>query len=169
MVAVGGSKSAPVHKLAWFGFGLANVALVLAWYGSLHAEKHIAGSPLREARGSANVIAEPGPWHDRLFDRTEVSVFGERFDKKVFEATARSKFANYSVQFVAFALPFLLGLGAALIGSSAMAEIEESGGARSGNFQAVFAIMIGSFAAIITGCMILSVYLWPHLPSIYQR
>ena len=33
---------------------------VLAFYGSLHAEKHIAGSPLREARGSAGLPAEPG-------------------------------------------------------------------------------------------------------------
>ena len=169
MVSGGVSGNVLIHRMAWLGFGLALLALVLAWYGSLHAEKHIAGSPLREARASANVIAEPGPRYERLFDRAEVSVFGNRFDKTVLQATERSRLANYSVQFVAFMLPFVLGLSAALLGGSAMTAIEKSGGTRSGNFQAVFAIMIGGFAAVIAGCMLLSVYIWPRLPSIYTR
>jgi hypothetical protein len=160
-------QRAPVHRLAWGGFGLAIVALLLAWYGSLHAEKDIAGSPLREARGASNVIAEPGPWYERLFDRTEVSIFGERFDRKVLGLTERSKSARYLVQFIAFGLPFVLGLAAAIRGGNAMTEIERAGGTRSGHFQAVFAIMIGGFAAVIAGCMIVSVYIWPQLPSIY--
>ena len=45
-----------------------------------------------------------------------------------------------------------------------MAAIERVRGQRSGNFQAVFSIMIGGFAAVIGGCMMLSVYVWPHLP-----
>ena len=160
-------KKVRAHRLAWAAFALAVVALLLAWYGSLHAEKHIAGSPLRAARGSANVIAEPGPWYERLVDRTEVSIFGERFDQKVVEATERSSAARYAVQVVAFVLPFVLGLSAALMGGSALTSIERSSGTRSGNFQAVFAIMIGGFAAVIAGCMIFSVYVWPHAPSVY--
>src|SRR5262245_56507483 len=105
MVSAASAKKVPVHKLAWIGFGMALVALVLAWYGSLHAEKHIAGSPLREARGSANVIAEPGPWYERLWDRAETTVFGDRFDKKVLALTERSKIARYSLEIVAFVLP----------------------------------------------------------------
>jgi hypothetical protein len=167
MVPTRAMRTAPVHKLAWAGFATAILALLLAWYGSLHAEKHLADSPLRAARGSANVIAEPGPWYERLVDRTEVSIFGERFDRKVLEATERSRAARYAVQAVAFVLPFVLGLAAAVAGGSALTAIENSGGTRSGNFQAVFAIMIGGFAAVIAGCMLVSVYVWPLVPSAY--
>jgi len=157
----------PVHPLAWIGFVLAVLALLFAWYGSLHAEKHIAGSPLRAARQSANVIGEPGPWYERLFDRAEVSIFGQRVDQKVLEATERSAAIRTTMQFVAYVLPFALGLIAALLGGHAMSVIETSAPRRSGNFQAVFAIMIGGFAAVIAGCMLVSVYLWPHLPALY--
>jgi hypothetical protein len=167
MVSAVSAKRVSVQKLAWIGFGLSLVALVLAWYGSLHAEKHIAGSPLREARGSANVIAEPGPWYERLWDRAETTVFGERFDKKVLALTERSKIARYSLEIVAFVLPFVLGITAAILGGTAMTAIEKSHGRYSGNFQSVFAVMIGGFAAVIAGCMIASVYLWPHVPSLY--
>jgi hypothetical protein len=167
MVPSGTTRRAPMHGLAVTSFALALIALVLAWYGSLHAEKHIAGSPLREARASANVIAEPGTWYERLEDRAEVSFFGARFDQKVLELTRESRGARYSLQVIAFVLPFVLGLVAALLGGSALTAIERSGGTRSGNFQGVFAILIGGFAAVIGGCMLVSVYLWPHLPSIY--
>jgi hypothetical protein len=30
-------------------------------------------------------------------------------------------------------------------------------------------MMIGGFAAVIAGCMLVSVFLWPHFPSIYTR
>jgi hypothetical protein len=162
-------KRSPVHPLAKVGFGLAVVALLLAWYGSLHAEKHIAGSQLREARQTANVIGEPGRWYERLFDRAEVSIFGERIDQKVLEATTRSASIRYLVQFVAYVLPFILGLSAAWLGATAMSTIERSIPRRSGNFQAVFAIMIGGFAAVIAGCMLVSVFVWPHLPSLYTN
>jgi hypothetical protein len=162
-------QTAPVHRFALVGFTLSVVALLLAWYGSLHAEKHIAGSPLREARQSANIIGEPGPWYERLFDRAEASVFGGRFDQKVLEATERSPGIRYAMQFIAFVLPFVLGLVSARLGASAMTKIEKSHPRTSGNFQAVFAIMIGGFAAVIAGCMLVSVFLWPNLPSIYTR
>lgn len=169
MAATGGVKRAPVQWLAWLGFAMSLVALLLAWYGSLHAEKHIAGSPLREARGSANVISGPGPWFERAFDRTEVRVFGEHLDKKILEFTERSKIARYSLQIVAFVLPFVLGITAALIGGTAMTAVEKSKGQYSGNFQSVFSILIGGFAAIIAGCMIVSVYIWPLMPSFYTQ
>jgi hypothetical protein len=166
-VARGVSRPAPVHRLAWTAFVLASVALVLAWYGSLHAEKHLAGSPLRAARGPANVIGEPGPWYERVVDRTEASIFGERFDQAVLAATERSRSARVAVHAVAFVLPFVLGLAAAWMGGNAMTAIERAGGTRSGNFQAVFAVMIGGFAAVIAGCMLFSVHVWPVVPAAY--
>ncbi len=160
-------KRAPVHRLAWLGFGLAILSLLLAWYGSLHAEKHIAGSPLREARQPANVIGEPGPWYERLYDRAEVSLFGSRVNQIVLEATERSPAIRRAMEFVAYVLPFVLGVAAAMLGGQAMSVIERSRTRDSGNFHGVFAIMIGGFAAVIAGCMIVSVYLWPHLISAY--
>jgi hypothetical protein len=143
------------------------LALLLAWYGSLHAEKHIAGSPLREARQAANVIAEPGPWYERLFDRAEVSVFGGHFDQKVLSASERSPGLRYTLQFIAYILPFGLGIISAWLGASAISKIETSYPRMSGNFHSVFAIMIGGFATAIAGCMIFSVFVWPQVPSIY--
>ena len=160
-------KRAPVHPFARAGFILAVLALLLAWYGSLHAEKHIAGSPLREARQSANVIAEPGPWYERLVERAELSLFGDHVDRKILEATEQSATVRHSVQFIAYVLPFMLGLAAAWLGGGAMSAIERSSSPRTGHFQSVFAIMIGGFAAVIAGCMIVSVFLWPHIPAAY--
>jgi len=115
------------------------------------------------------VIAEPGPWYERAWDRAETSAFGGRVDQMVLDLTERSKIARYSLQIVAFVLPFVLGIAAALLGGSAMTVIERSGGTKSGNFQAVFAIMIGGFAAVISGCMLGSVYVSRYLPSIYTQ
>jgi hypothetical protein len=156
-----------VHWVAMTGFVLSLVALVLAFYGSLYAEKHIAGSPLRQARGSAGLPAEPVSRFDRLWTYAETSVFGDRFDSKMLALTERSKIANYSLQVVAFVVPFVLGIGAAVIGGRAMAAIERTRGQRSGNFLAVVSIMVGGFAAVISGCMLLSFYVWPMLPSLY--
>lgn len=158
---------APIHRLATTSFILAIVSLLLAWYGSLHAEKHIDGSQLREARGSSNIVAEPGSRLERIVDQFELTVFGDRFDQKVLEFTRRSPGARILVELVAFLLPLVLGLSAAISGGRALTTIEHSGGRWSGNFRGVFAILIGSFAAVIAGCMLVSVYLWPHLPSLY--
>jgi hypothetical protein len=168
-MAVAGGKKVPIHRLALAGFVTSLVALVLAFYGSLYAEKHLAGSPLREARGSAGLPAEPVSWYDRLWARGETTVFGDRVDRKMVALTERSKIANYSLQVVAFVLPFFLGLGAAIVGGSAMSAIERSAGRTSGNFPAVFSIMIGGFAAVISGCMMLSLYVWPVMPSLYTQ
>jgi hypothetical protein len=167
MVSTVGARKSPVHRLAWIAFAMSLVALLLAWYGSLHAEKQIAGSPLREARGAAGLPSEPGPWYERLLDRTETAIFGDRIDRKMLDLTERSKIARYSLQIVAFVLPFVLGLTAAFLGGSAMTKVEKSGRRYVGNFHSVFAIMIGGFAAVIAGCMMVSVYVWPHVPSFY--
>jgi len=143
------------------------IAIVLAFYGSMYAEKHIAGSPLREARGSAGLPAEATHWYDRALARGETTVFGGRIDSKMIALTTRSKIANYSLQIVAFMVPFTLGIVAALLGGWGMTAIERTGGIYSGNFQAVFAQLIGSFAAVIAGCMMLSLYVWPYLPALY--
>lgn len=158
---------APIHWMSWAGIATAVVAGVLALYGAMAAEKHLAGSPLRLARGDANANANPGPWYDRLLTRGEVSVFGDRFDRKMLALTERSKFANYTVQLVAFVLPFFLGVGAALVGGWAMKAVQASGGRARGNTLAVFSMMIGGLAAVTAGCMMTGLYLWPLLPSTY--
>lgn len=163
------TKRAPVYWVAWVAFGMALVAFALALYGSLHAEKHIAGSPLRNARGSAGLPAEPTKWYERLIAKGENAAFGDRFDRKVLELTERSKAANNALRFVAFGLPFLMGLGAALTGGLAMTRIERAGGHYTGNFHSVMSIMIGGFAAVIGGCMMVSVFVWPNLPSLYTQ
>ncbi len=164
---VTGVSHAPVHRLAWVGIGTAVVAGVLALYGAMHAEKHLAGSPLRAARGSAGLPAQPGSWVERQWVGAEVWAFGDRIDRKVLALTERSKVANYSLRLVAYVLPFWLGLAGALVGGWAMKVIEQSGGRYSGNTPAVFAMMIGGLAAVVAGCMTVSLYVWPHLPSLY--
>jgi hypothetical protein len=128
----------PLHRLALAAFTVAVVAGVLALYGSLFAEKHLAGSPLNVARN------EPG-----------------------LPQTQESKGNRYALQFVAFVLPLLLGVGAALLGGEAMKAIEASNGSRGGNRYAVFAIMIGGLAAVVAGCMCFAVYLWKSVPTLY--
>jgi hypothetical protein len=157
----------PVHPLAWWAFAVSLMALVLGWYGSLHAEKHIAGSPLRQARGSAGLPAQPNNWYERAVDRLEVALFGTQLDRIILAWTERSRVARYTLQAVAFFLPGILGLSAVWMGSHAMGIIEQQRGRYSGNFHSVFAIMIGGFAAIISACMIFSVYLWPWMPRLY--
>jgi hypothetical protein len=158
---------APIHWMSWAAIAMAVAAGVLGLYGAIAAEKHIAGSPLRLARGDSNMSAGPGPWYDKLVAKGEVSVFGVRFDKKLLALTERSQAANYAVQFVAFVLPFFLGVGAALVGGWAMKAVQASGGRYSGNTLAVFSMMIGGLAAVTAACMMVSFYVWPNLPSVY--
>jgi hypothetical protein len=169
MIGRPGVKDLPIHRMAWMGFVTALLSLLLAWYGSLHAEKQLPHSPLRNARDLHAVPPEPGPWYEKLWDRAEVNILGGRVDQKMLELTERSKIARYSVQVIAFALPFVLGLTACLVGASAMKAIEQSRGTYAGNFQAVFSIMIGGFASVIAGCMILSIFVWPYVPSLYTH
>jgi len=167
MISTTVAKKLPTHPLVLAGFGMSLIAIVLAFYGSMYAEKHIAGSPLREARGSAGLPAVPTHWYDRALARGETTVFGARIDSKMIDLTTRSKIANYSLQIVAFMVPFTLGIVAALLGGWGMTAIERAGDLYSGNLQAVFAQLIGSFAAVIAGCMMLSLYVWPYLPALY--
>ena len=131
------NRVAPVHLMAWAGIAMAILAGVLALYGAMHAEKHLAGSPLREARGSSGLPPQPG------------------------------KFANYSLQIVAYVLPFWLGLAGALTGGWAMKAVQQSNGKYAGNTLAVFSMMVGGLAAVVAGCMMVSLYVWPRLPSLY--
>jgi hypothetical protein len=153
--------------MAWAGIAMAVVAGALALYGAMHAEKQLTGSPLRDARGSAGLPARPGPWYERLWVKAELAAFGDRIDRKVLALTERSKVANYSLQIVAFVFPFWLGLAAALTGGWAMKVIPQAGGSYGGNALSVFAMMIGGLAAVVSGCMMVSLYVWPHLPSLY--
>src|SRR5438105_2551131 len=98
------SKSVPVHKLAVAAISVAALAGVLALYGSLFAEKHLAGSPLNVARN------EPG-----------------------LPETRESNINRYTLEIVAFVLPLVLGVGATLLGGEAMKAIEASNGTRSGS------------------------------------
>jgi hypothetical protein len=131
-MVTGSTRGLPIHRLAWTGIVTAILAGVLALYGSMEAEKHITGSPLRAAR-DPKVPAQPGTWAERQLVRAETSMFGERLDNRLQTATRNSKIANYSLQVVAYVLPFVLGLGAALTGGAAMRAIERSGGRYVGN------------------------------------
>jgi hypothetical protein len=164
---VTGISRGPVHRMAWAAIAMAVCAGALALYGAMHAEKHLAGSPLREARGSAGLPEQPGSWYERLWVRAEVRTFGDRIDRKILALTERSKVANYSLQVIAYVLPFWLGLAGALTGGWAMKVVEQSGGKYAGNTLAVFSMMIGGLAAVVAGCMMVSLYVWPHLPSLY--
>ena len=132
------TKPVPMHKLAVAAISVAAVAGVLALYGSLFAEKHLAGSPLNVARN------EPG-----------------------LPETRESNINRYTLEIVAFVLPLVLGVAATLLGGEAMKAIEASNGTRSGNLPAVFAIMIGGLAAVVAGCMTIAVFVWKHVPSLY--
>ncbi len=161
------AKKLPVPRLAWLAFGMSLVGVVLAFYGSLYAEKHLASSPLRQARGSAGLPAEPTHWWERMVASGETTIFGDRIDRKMSDLTSRSQTASYTLQGVAFFVPFVLGITAAFLGGNALTLIEKRRTEVGGNFQAVFSIMIGGFAAVIAGCMILSLYVWPLVPSPY--
>ncbi len=158
---------APTHWMSWVGIVMAVVAGVLALYGAIAAEKHIAGSPLRVARGNSNGGANAGPWYDRVVTKGEVRVFGDRLDRKLLAITERSKNARNAIAFVAFVLPVFMGSGAALFGGWAMKAVQASGGRYSGNTMAVFSMLIGGLAAVTSACMLVSFYIWPNLPSVY--
>lgn len=162
------SNGRPVHRLASRAFGLALVAVVLAFYGSMFAEKHLFHSPLSQARGDGGLPAGPQRWWERLIVRAETAVFGDRLDVVMRDLTARSRWAALTVQALAFFVPFVLGVASAWLGGHALTAIEQSRGSYAGNFAAVFAVMIGGFAAVIAGCMILSQYLWPWIPAAYN-
>ena len=160
-------RRAPVHRMAWAAIAMAVVSGVLALYGSMHAEKHIAGSPLREARGTTAAPAKPGSALERLVAKSETGVFGTDADSKVRAWTQRSKIANYTLQLAAYVLPFFLGLAGALTGGWAMKVVQQSGGRYAGNTLSVFAMMVGGLGAVVAGCMMVSLYVWPLLPSLY--
>jgi hypothetical protein len=185
MVTTGANRGAPVHRMAWAGIAMAVLSCVLALYGSMHAEKHIARSPLREARGAtgparptaaslgehvrARVADAPGPNSPSAFTRLgrAAGATAEWVDHRILAATERSKITNYTLQLVAYVLPFFLGLAGALTGGWAMKLVQQSGGRYSGNTLAVFAMMIGGLASVVAGCMIVSLYVWPLMPSLY--
>ncbi|HEY1190798.1 MAG TPA: hypothetical protein VGE74_24420 [Gemmata sp.] len=166
-MVTGSTRGAPVHPLAWAGIVLAVCAGVLGLYGSMYAEKQLAGSPLREARGASSAAPRPESWLARQLAAGERAAFGDALDDRLLAATQKSKVANYSLQLVAFVLPFVLGVGAALVGGSTMSAVERSGGTFAGNALAVFAMLIGGLAAVTSACMMVSLYVWPHLPSFY--
>lgn len=131
-------KRGPTHPLAVAGVVVALLAAGLALYGSFLSERHIAGSPLNEAR------KEPG-----------------------LVSSQTSKTTRYTLQFAAYVLPFGLGIAAALAGGEAMKAIEQKRGTYSGSLPAVLAIMVGGLSAVVSGCMILAVYVWKHIPTAY--
>ena len=72
-----------------------------------------------------------------------------------------------AIVFAAYFLPCGLGLAAAFAGGKAMRTIEARGRVHAGSRHSVFAIMIGGLSAVVSGCMILAIYLWPHVPALY--
>jgi hypothetical protein len=125
------ARRGKVHPVAAFALVVGLLAWALALYGSFLSELHLAGSPLNVARN------HPG-----------------------LESTRESKRTRIVLQVAAYFLPFGLGLVAAFSGGEAMKAIERRPGSYSGNVPAVFAVMLGGLAAVLSGCMILSMYLW---------
>lgn len=160
----------PIHRLSYVAFGTALVAGALALYGGMHAEKVLPNSPLRAARGtSGQPVAHPTGF-EAARGGAERLVFrgtSDEFDARVGALAERSQVARYGLQVLAFFAPFGLGVLAALAGGEAMKAVQASDGTRAGNTLAVFAMMVGGLAAVVAGCMILSVYVWPLVPSAY--
>jgi hypothetical protein len=123
------------HPLAAAALAAALLAAGLALYGSFLSEVHLAGSRLNEARNAP----------------------GAAF-------TRDSKAVRVWVQVAAYFLPFALGVGAAVAGGEAMKAIERTGGA-GGHLPAVFAVMVGGLAAVVSGCMLVAVYGWQYVPA----
>lgn len=157
----------PVYRLARVSLTLAVVGFVLACYGSFVAEKHIATSPLRQARPDPGLPAEPTGWSGRTEAGIERAVFGQRMEPAMLDLTARSPAARWGLQFVAFVLPFVLGLASAWLGGNALTAIEGADGKYAGNFHAVFALLIGGLTAVISGCMLVATFLWRFVPAAY--
>jgi len=128
-----------VHPAAVFALAVGLVASGLALYGSFLSELHLAGSPLNVAR------TEPG-----------------------LESTRTTKRARIVLQVGAHFLPFVLGLVAAFSGGEAMKGIDRLPSVYTGHLSAVFAIMLGGLSAVLSGCMILSMYLWKYVPYGYM-
>jgi hypothetical protein len=137
MVATVAKRGGPAHPLAVAALVVSLVASGLALYGSFLSETHLAGSPLNVARGAEGLPA------------------------------TNSKATRYAIQAAAYFLPFVLGVGAALAGGEAMRAIERHAGRYSGNWQAVFAVMVGGLSAVVSGCMILAVFVWKYVPAAY--
>jgi hypothetical protein len=116
---------------------LAVFAFGLSLYGSLLSELHLPGSPLNAAR-NAN---------------------GAEF--------ARSDAGLAGLLVVAYGLPFVLGIAAVVLGGRATRALEPQPADRVGHFAAVFAVMIGGLAAVVSACMLLAVYGWKHVPAWY--
>jgi hypothetical protein len=163
------AKRLPVHRLAKAGLVTAVLAFVLACYGSFVAETHLSSSPLRQARPNPGLPAEPTSWYGRTIAAAETAVFGGRASEVMTEKTGRSKLTRYTVQLVAFVLPFVLGIAGALMGGEAMKAIEGASDRYGGNFGAVFAMLIGGLSAVISGVMCLAVFVWPAIPSLYTN
>jgi hypothetical protein len=157
----------PVYRFARISLGMAVLAFVLACYGSFVAETHLAGSPLRQARGDSGLPAEPTGWSGRAIASAEVAIFGKRMAPAMVELTERSPAARYTLLFMAYVLPFVLGIVAAWTGGYALTAIEGAGKKYAGNFHAVFALLIGGLAVVISGCMLVTLFLWRFVPAAY--
>ncbi len=125
-------------RRALVALGLALVALVLSLYGALLAEGQLAGSPLNVARN------RPGA-----------------------EVTHAAENARTALAIVGFALPFVLGVTAAVLGGRLLRTLDHRVGHRLGHLFCVFAVMVGSLAAVVSACMAFGVYGWPHVPDYY--
>lgn len=133
-----GAKTGRTHPLAVAALVVSVFAAAFALYGSFLSERHLDGSQLNEARGARGL-----------------------------ESTRNSAATRYQIQFAAYVMPFVLGVAAALAGGEAMRVIDSRDGAYRGSLPAVFGIMIGGLSAVVSGCMLLAVFGWKHVPSWY--
>lgn len=125
-------------RRAQVALGLAMTALGLSLFGALVAEGQLAGSPLNVARN------RPGA-----------------------EFTHADENARMMLALVTYALPFVLGVVAAILGGRVVRTLDHQPGYRLGHLFAVNAVMIGSLAAVVSASMAFGVYGWPHIPRYY--
>ena len=108
-MSAAGTHRPPVHRLAWLGFGASLVAVVLAFTARCTPRSTSPAARCAKPAGRPGYPPSRSHWYDRALANGETTVFGDRIDRKMLALTERSKVANYSLQVVAFVLPFLLG------------------------------------------------------------
>jgi hypothetical protein len=117
---------------------LALCAFGVSLYGALVSERHLAGSPLNVARSAAGA-----------------------------EFTHASENARIALALVAYGLPLVLGVAAGVLGTRTMRALSDRPEDRVQHFVAVLAVMVGGLAAVVSACMLIGVYGWPHVPHWY--
>ena len=164
-MVTGSTHGVLIHRMSWAGIAMA-VSRACWCFTARWLRKSTSLAARCARRGVAGLPAQPSSWSGRVWVKSETSLFGNRIDQKLLALTERSKIANYSVQIVAYVLPFFLGLAAALTGGWAMKAVQASGGKLRGQHAGGLRDDDRRLAAVVAGCMMVSLYVRPLIPSL---